>query len=135
MFLLRLPDFHADLPAYSVQKGEVLTNATQYIQVRLFAAPAVLITFTGFGVLRGMQDMRTPLWIATGINVLNIVLDYPLIFGFGAIPAMGVAGSALATVIAQWLGTIWTLWAIHQKIGIHPRYSPRRSRQADSNRR
>ncbi|MEM9953000.1 MAG: MATE family efflux transporter [Chloroflexota bacterium] len=97
--------------------GEVLVNATQYIQVRLFAAPAVLITFTGFGVLRGMQDMRTPFVIATVINVINIVLDYPLIFGLGTIPAMGVAGSALATVIAQWIGTIWTLWAIGQKLG------------------
>lgn len=98
-------------------EGDVLLNATQYIQVRLFAAPAVLITFTGFGVLRGMQDMKTPLWIAVGVNVLNIVLDYPFIFGFGVIPAMGVAGSALATAIAQWLGVIWTLWAIGQKLG------------------
>ncbi|MGJ3239306.1 MAG: MATE family efflux transporter [Anaerolineae bacterium] len=98
-------------------EGAVLIEATQYIQVRLFAAPAVLITFTGFGVLRGMQDMRTPFLIAVAINLINVVLDYPLIFGWGGIPALGVAGSALATVIAQWIGTIWTLWAIGQKLG------------------
>ncbi|MGB7342504.1 MAG: MATE family efflux transporter, partial [Phototrophicaceae bacterium] len=98
-------------------ENEVLVNATQYIQVRLFAAPAVLITFTGFGVLRGMQDMRTPFKIAVAINIINIVLDYPLIFGLGMLPAYGVAGSALATVIAQWIGTIWTLWAIGKKLG------------------
>ena len=116
MFLLGFP-ISTQVASLLGAEGDVLVNATDYIQVRLFAAPAVLITFTGFGVLRGMQDMRTPLWIATAINVLNIILDYPLIFGFGMIPAMGVAGSAMATVIAQWIGTLWTLWAIGQKLG------------------
>lgn len=116
MFLIGFP-ISTSVAGLLGAEGDVLLNATQYIQVRLFAAPAVLITFTGFGVLRGMQDMKTPLWIAVGINVLNILLDYPLIFGFGVIPAMGVAGSALATSIAQWLGVIWTLWAIGRKLG------------------
>ncbi|MEL6404891.1 MAG: MATE family efflux transporter [Chloroflexota bacterium] len=98
-------------------EGAVLTDATAYIQVRLFAAPAVLITFTGFGVLRGMQDMQTPLWIAITINVINIVLDAPFIYGFGMIPALGVAGSALATVIAQWVGVAMTLWMIGRHLG------------------
>lgn len=95
----------------------VLSNATSYIQIRFFAAPAVLITLTGFGVLRGMQDMKTPLWIATGINVLNIILDAPFIFGFGIIPAWGVAGSAWATTISQYLGATWILWAIGRELG------------------
>lgn len=116
MFLIGFP-ISTQIAKLLGAEGAVLINATDYIQVRLFAAPAVLITFTGFGVLRGMQDMRTPLWIATAINVLNIILDYPLIFGFGIIPAMGVPGSAMATVIAQWIGTIWTLWAIGKNLG------------------
>ncbi len=36
------------------------------LAVRLIGGPAVLITLTGFGALRGMQDMRTPFWIAGG---------------------------------------------------------------------
>lgn len=95
----------------------VLSNAETYIRIRFFAAPAVLITLTGFGVLRGMQDMKTPLWIATGINILNIVLDAPFIFGFGIIPAWGVAGSAWATTISQYLGAAWILWAIGRNLG------------------
>lgn len=98
-------------------EGAVLAESTAYIQVRLFAAPAVLITFTGFGVLRGMQDMQTPLWIAVAINVINIVLDAPFIYGWGMIPALGVAGSALATVIAQWIGVAATLWMIGRHLG------------------
>jgi MATE family multidrug resistance protein len=105
-------------------EGAVLSNAAVYIQIRLFAAPAVLITLTGFGVLRGMQDMKTPLWIATGINVLNVVLDAPFIFGFGVIPALGVAGSAWATAISQYLGAIWILWAIQRELGYTGNFRP-----------
>lgn len=98
-------------------EGDVLSNATVYINVRLIGAPAVLFTLVGFGVLRGMQDMKTPMVIAIVVNVLNIVLDAPLIFGFGIIPMMGVAGAALATVISQWLGALWILYAIGKRLG------------------
>jgi multidrug resistance protein, MATE family len=98
-------------------EGIVLEQATLYIQVRLFGAPAVIITIVGFGALRGIQDMKTPLWIALIINITNIVLDYPFIFGWQFIPAMGVGGAALASVISQWLGTGWMLWKINQKLG------------------
>ncbi|MDQ7037212.1 MAG: MATE family efflux transporter [Anaerolineae bacterium] len=98
-------------------EGAVLTNATVYINIRLIGAPAILFTLVGFGVLRGMQDMKTPMLIAVVINVLNIVLDAPLIFGYGVIPMMGVAGAALATVISQWIGALWILYAIGKRLG------------------
>ena len=49
------------------------------------------------GVLRGLQNMRTPLKVAVGLNVVNIVLDPVLIFGWGPVPSLGIAGAALAT--------------------------------------
>jgi len=98
-------------------KGAVLEQATHYIQVRLIGAPAVIITIVGFGALRGIQDMKTPLWIALIINITNIVLDYPFIFGWQFIPAMGVGGAALASVISQWIGAGWMVWLINQKLG------------------
>jgi MATE family multidrug resistance protein len=57
-----------------------------------------------FGALRGVQDMRTPLWIAVASNAVNVALDALLIFGLGPLPALGVAGAAWATVASQWLG-------------------------------
>ncbi|RLD96681.1 MAG: MATE family efflux transporter, partial [Bacteroidetes bacterium] len=84
--------------------GAVKTNAVSYMQIRLFGAPAVLLTLVSFGALRGLQDMKTPLWIALGVNVLNILLDWVMIFGRGPFPILGVAGSALASTISQWLG-------------------------------
>ncbi len=98
--------------------GSVQENAVRYMQIRLFGAPAVLITLTIFGALRGLQDMRSPLWIAIGVNVLNLLLDWCLIFGNGPFPAMGVGGSALASTISQWLGALAGIILVAKKIGL-----------------
>lgn len=103
--------------------------ATEYIRLRLLGAPAVIIVIIGFGALRGLQDMRTPLWIALGINLANILLDYLLIFGWGAIPALGVAGAGLASSVSQWLGAIWMLWELRRRIGLSGDISLRDGRQ------
>ena len=98
--------------------GAVLENAVTYMQIRLFGAPAVLLTLAIFGALRGLQDMRSPLWIALGVNVLNILLDWLLIFGNGPFPVMGVGGSALASTISQWLGALAGLILVAKQIGL-----------------
>jgi len=95
----------------------VQSNAVSYMQIRLFGAPAVLFTLVAFGALRGQQDMRTPLLIALGLNGLNILLDWLLIFGNGPFPVMGVAGSALASTISQWLGALAAVILTAKKIG------------------
>lgn len=99
-------------------EGAVHSQATQYLRIRLWGAPAVLFTLATFGILRGLQDMRSPLWIALIINVLNIVLDALLIFGFRALPALGVAGAALASVVSQWVGAATAAVVLLRKIGI-----------------
>jgi len=98
--------------------GAVKTNAVSYMQIRLFGAPAVLLTLVCFGALRGRQDMKTPLWIALGVNVLNVLLDWLMIFGRGPFPALGVAGSALASTISQWLGALAGILLVNKKLGL-----------------
>ena len=102
--------------------GDVQENAVRYMQIRLFGTPAVLLTLAIFGALRGLQDMRSPLWIALGVNILNILLDWLLIFGNGPFPAMGVSGSALASTISQWLGALGGLILVFQKIGLSTKF-------------
>ncbi len=97
--------------------GAVLDGAVEYMRIRLFSAPAMLAIMTAFGALRGLQDMRTPLWIAITINAINIGLDALLVVGFGPIPAMGIAGVALASVLAQWIGAVWAVTAVIHKLG------------------
>lgn len=98
-------------------EGSVIDYSVEYIRIRLWGGPAVLVTLVSFGVFRGLQDMRTPLWIALGINVLNIGLDAVLVFGAGPIPALGIAGAAAASVVSQWVGAIWALWLVQKRMG------------------
>ena len=98
-------------------EGEVLELAAHYVRLRLLGAPAVIVTMVGFGALRGLQDMKTPLWIALGVNITNIALDYLFIFGWHFIPPMGVGGAAIASSLSQWLGAGWMLWELKRKLG------------------
>ncbi len=78
--------------------AEVSRDAEIYLGISMWGLPAMLIVFAATGLLRGMQDTVTPLWIA-GIGFgANALLNWLLIYGFG----WGIAGSAFGTVLAQW---------------------------------
>lgn len=98
--------------------GEIATAARDYITIRLLGAPAILVTVAAFGTLRGLQDMHSPMWIAGALNVVNVVLDPIFIFGWGPVPAMGVAGAAGASVISQWIGAVAAVVVILRRIGL-----------------
>lgn len=78
-------------------------DALAYLRIRAFAAPAVLLMLVGHGAFRGRQDTATPLRITLAFNLVNLVLDPILIFVVG----WGLAGAAVATTIAQWIGAGW----------------------------
>jgi MATE family multidrug resistance protein len=84
---------------------EVAGPAISYLRIRALATPAVLVVTAGHGAFRGHKDTKTPLKVAVGVNLANLVLDPLLIFGFG----WGLEGAAIATVIAQYLGAVWFL--------------------------
>jgi MATE family multidrug resistance protein len=92
--------------------GELRDEAVTYLRVRAAAIPFWLVTLVCFGALRGLQDMRVPMWIAIGVNGLNAGLDPLLIFGAGPIPAFGVGGAAAATAISQAIGGLLTLFLV-----------------------
>lgn len=79
--------------------GPVAEYGTTYLQWSTLGLPAMLLVLASTGVLRGLQDTRTPLVAAVAGAVLNVGLNLLLVYGFGA----GVAGSAIGTVITQWL--------------------------------
>jgi MATE family multidrug resistance protein len=97
--------------------GQVEADAVLYMRIRLLSAPPMLLLLAAFGALRGLQDMRTPLWIALFINGINILLDALLVSGAGPLPALGIAGVAWATVVAQWLGGVWGATAVTRRLG------------------
>jgi putative MATE family efflux protein len=73
------------------------THALTYLRVSLAGLPAMLVVLAATGVLRGLQDTRTPLVVAAAGAAANVGLNLLLVYGVG----LGIAGSALGTVLAQ----------------------------------
>ena len=71
--------------------------AVTYLRISSLGIPAMLVVLAATGVLRGLQNTRTPLYVAIGGFVANAVLNVVLVYGAG----LGIAGSAWGTVIAQ----------------------------------
>jgi putative MATE family efflux protein len=79
-------------------EGDVRTFAVDYLRWSMPGLTAMLLIFAGTGVLRGLQDTKTPLVVATAGFALNILLNLWLVYGLG----WSVAGSAIGTSVAQW---------------------------------
>ncbi|MFJ6300948.1 MATE family efflux transporter [Pseudarthrobacter oxydans] len=78
--------------------GEVRAFAVDYLRWSMPGLVAMLLIFAGTGLLRGLQDTRTPLVVATAGFALNIVLNLWLVYGLG----WSVTGSAVGISVAQW---------------------------------
>jgi len=78
--------------------GDVQGFAVDYLRWSMPGLAAMLLIFAGTGVLRGLQDTRTPLVVATAGFAVNIALNVFLVYGLN----MSVTGSAIGTSIAQW---------------------------------
>jgi putative MATE family efflux protein len=77
--------------------GTVRADATTYLRISALSVPAMLLNFASTGVLRGLQDTRTPLVVALIGFPANIVLNVTLVYG----AQLGIAGSAWGTALAQ----------------------------------
>lgn len=75
----------------------VAPYAITYLRISALGIPAMLVVLAATGVIRGLQDTRTPLYVAIGGFALNAGLNVALVYGAG----LGIAGSAWGTVIAQ----------------------------------
>lgn len=72
--------------------------AADYLRISALGIPAMLIVLAATGVLRGLQDTRTPLYVAVAGFSANAGLNALLVYGAG----WGIAGSATGTVLAQY---------------------------------
>lgn len=105
-------------------EGATADFAVDYIHYSLPGLTAMLLVLAATGVLRGMQDTKTPLVVATIGFGLNVVLNFVLVYG----AHMSVAGAALGTSIAQWLMAAVYLWMLlpriaRQGISLAPRWA------------
>ena len=90
----------------------LLSSGTKYMRIVVWGMPAVAIMTAIGASLRGSGDTRTPLVVAVFVNIVNVIGNWSLIYGNLGMPALGIAGSAIATVVAQWIGAIVAIIAI-----------------------
>ena len=86
--------------------GPVAEYGTTYLQWSTLGLPPMLVVLASTGVLRGLQDTRTPLLVAVVGAIGNVGLNLFFVYGLDG----GVAGSAIGTVITQWLMAAALVW-------------------------
>lgn len=90
--------------------GRILEYSIDYYKIRVWGFPLTLFTFAVFGIFRGLQNTFWPMIIASLGAVINIGLDFLLVYGYeGYITAMGVKGAAWASLIAQFIMALLAL--------------------------
>ncbi|MEN6372368.1 MAG: MATE family efflux transporter [Armatimonadota bacterium] len=85
-------------------KGEVVTLGARYMAILGAFSIPVFIQMSVTSALRSAGDVRRPLYAGLIVIVLNILLDWLLIFGVGPFPALGLIGAAIATGISKTAG-------------------------------
>lgn len=79
---------------------DVMPYINDFMRVWLFSVPFILLMQTGNTTIRATGDPRSSAMISSVLAITNGVLDPLFIFGWGPVPAMGISGAALATVLA-----------------------------------
>lgn len=113
-------------------RGDVLDNATIYLQAVIFGLPGMLLVYAANGIFRGLKKVRITLVAAVAGAIVNTLLDFLFVFGLG----LGIMGSGLATLIAQWFMGIYLVipslkWAHDAGATLAPRLAGITSTAAD----
>lgn len=105
----------------------VFGPAVAYLRITFVGMIFLFAYFSFQSLMRGVGDVKTPLYIVFGTVALNAVLDPLFILGWGPIPALGVAGAALSTVLCQGLAAVIGLsllfsgrYAVHLRVANLP---------------
>ncbi|WP_233213507.1 MATE family efflux transporter [Mycobacterium hubeiense] len=104
----------AAVPLVSVlaSGGDIAEAALPWVRIAIVGVPAILVSAAGNGWMRGVQDTMRPLrFVVIGFG-LSAVLCPLLVYGWLGMPRMGLAGSAVANLVGQWLAAALFIWAL-----------------------
>lgn len=90
-------------------EGEALELVVDYMTIWFAGAVFVIVPPVSDASMRALGDMIRPFVVMLSIAILNVILDPILIFGYFGVPAMGIEGAVIATVISRAVGGILSL--------------------------
>ena len=123
IYLLTVFFVHTIFSWYHAE-GLILDYAVSYYKIRAIGLPFTLFTFSVFGVFRGLQNTFYPMIISIIGAVVNVILDFVLVYGIpNVLQPMNVEGAALASVIAQVIMAILALLLFLKKTPFNLRFS------------
>ncbi|MFD1314990.1 MATE family efflux transporter [Namhaeicola litoreus] len=97
-------------------QGLIHEFSVSYYKIRAMGIPLTLFVFSVFGVFRGLQNTYWPMVISIVGALLNVGLDFLLVFGFkDIIPAMGIEGAAYASLLAQLVMAVMSVYLLLTK--------------------
>ena len=97
----------------------ILDYSVDYYKIRVFGFPFTLFTIAVFGTFRGLQNTYYPMLIAIIGTVANIIFDIAFVYGIeGFIPAMHIKGAAYASVLAQLIMALLSIYFLLAKTKI-----------------
>jgi len=106
-------------------EASLLPLIHQYIDIWYIGSICLIGPMIGNAVLRASGDTKTPSIVMGSAGLINAILDPLFIFGFGPIPAMGLQGAAIATLISWLFGFAFVLTILTKKKNlIHSRLLP-----------
>ncbi|MFK8111112.1 MAG: MATE family efflux transporter [Rubripirellula sp.] len=88
------------------QPTELISLEVTYLRILMFGAAGMVLETALSGFFSGTERTSVIMWVSLGSGLLNLLLDFVLIFGFGPIPAMGIAGAAIGSVAAFWFKAV-----------------------------
>ena len=85
---------------------EVVLMGSAYLQIIFLGTPFLVLNAVMNRLMQGAGDTLTPLVLTGTLNVFNILFNYLFIFGWGPVPAFGIDGAALGTMLSRALGVL-----------------------------
>lgn len=92
----------------------LLPLINDYMSIWFFAAIFMVLNMVCSSTFRASGDTKFPAVLMLGSSILNFILDPILIFGWGPVPALGMQGAAIASLLAWFIGSVFALTLLYR---------------------